>query len=43
MPVKIAACFVSGRSAQKIRLLIFKIAKTAETLTSPTNKQNQGG
>jgi hypothetical protein len=30
---------ISGRSAQKIRLLIFKIAKTAETLATPTSPQ----
>ena len=31
----------SGRSAQKIRLLIFKIAKTAETLATPTTLQSE--
>jgi hypothetical protein len=34
-----AVLWITGRSAQKIRLLIFKIAKTAETLATPTTAQ----
>jgi hypothetical protein len=39
--VRFAVCLTSGRSAQKIRFLIFKIVKPAETLATPTYLQRR--
>jgi len=36
--IEVVGLWISGRTAQKIRLLILKNATTAEMLTVPTNK-----